>query len=568
MNRTFMIGLRLLTLVILASSGNASSTGIADTRHNLSITGPGPVKSTTEGEICIFCHAPHSARRDIPYLWNRSDSAASYTPYQSSTLRAAVGQPTGASKLCLSCHDGTVAMGALLTRPLEVPFAGGLRFLPEGRAKLGTDLSDDHPVSLVYDAALAVSKPELADPSTLTSVVRLDKNRELQCTACHDPHADSFGKFLVMTNRYSGLCTTCHDKDGWTLASHALSGKTWNGAGTDPWPNSIYATVTENACGNCHVPHSAAGHQRLMNYAIDEDNCLACHTGNVATRNIGVELTKPYGHFVQNYSGAHDPVENFTLARVPKHVECSDCHNPHQSNSAASPGAPRVSGANAGVGGIDTGGLAVNPAQNEYEICYKCHGNNNVISTYQITRQIPQLNTRLEFNPGNPSFHPVAAAGVNPNVPSLLPPYTTASMIRCSDCHNNNSATGPRGPHGSINRFLLAKNYTIADNTTESPFAYELCYGCHSRTSILNDQSFKEHRKHIVGERAPCSACHDAHGVSSIQGNATNNAHLINFDRNIVSPDSSGRLRFEKTGTFRGRCYLNCHGEQHQPESY
>lgn len=567
-NRLFQLGALLTLMGIFLIPGLVSSSSILDTKHNLSISGPGPVKSTTEEEVCVFCHVPHHARRDIPYLWNRSDSTANYLPYQSSTLHATIGQPTGASKLCLSCHDGTVALGALLTRPEEVPFAGGIRFMPEGRAKLGTDLSDDHPISLVYDSALTASNTELADPLSLPAEVRLDRNRELQCTACHDPHKDDYGKFLVMQNQYSGLCTTCHNKDGWTLTSHSTSGQQWNGAGTNPWPNSTYATVSENGCGNCHVPHSAGGHQRLMNYPIEEDNCLVCHTGNVATKNIGSELTKPYGHFVQNYAGVHNPAENFVLGGTPKHVECADCHNSHQSNATTSSGAPLVSGAITGVSGIDASGQAVKYAQNQYEICNKCHGDNNVTTSFPITRQIPQLNVRLEFDQANPSFHPVAGPGVNPNVPSLLPPYTVTSKIYCTDCHDNDDANGPRGPHGSYNAFLLAKNYTTADNTTESPQAYELCYSCHSRASILGDQSFKDHKKHIEERRTPCSACHDAHGISNTQGNPVNNAHLINFDLNIVQPDSLGRLYYEKTGPSSGQCYLNCHGANHSPRSY
>ncbi len=568
MNRLFQIGLALLALALQFIPVTVASNSIIDTKHNLSITGPGPVRSATEGEVCIFCHAPHHARRDIPYLWNRSDSTATYTPYQSSTLTATVGQPTGASKLCLSCHDGTVALGALLTRPDEVPFIGGIRFMPEGRAKLGTDLSDDHPVSFVYDSALAAINAELVDPLNLPPHVKLDKNKELQCTACHDPHKDTFGKFLVMSNQYSGLCTTCHNKDGWTQASHSTSSKQWNGAGTNPWFNSPYPTVAENGCGNCHVNHSAGGHERLLNYAIEEDNCLTCHNGNVATNNIAGELTKPFGHFVQNYSGVHNPAENFVLGGVQKHVECADCHNPHQSNPTPSSGAPFVTGATQGVSGIDIAGQAVRFAQNEYEICFKCHGNNNFVATPPVTRQIDQVNTRLEFDRGNPSYHPVAGPGPSTNVPSLLPPYTTSSTIRCTDCHSSDSASGPKGPHGSLNRYLLAKNYITADNTTESPWTYELCYTCHSRTSILSDQSFKEHRRHIVNSRTPCSACHDAHGISLTQGNAVNNAHLINFDLAIVQPDNQGRLYYQKSGPSSGSCYLKCHNVPHSPRNY
>jgi predicted CXXCH cytochrome family protein len=567
MKRILLAAAVLLMLALYHIPGAVSSGTILDTKHNLSISGPGPVKSTTEGEVCVFCHVPHHARRDIPYLWNRSDATVNYTPYQSTTLHATVGQPTGASKLCLSCHDGTVALGALLTRPQEVPFAGGIRFIPDGRAKIGTDLSDDHPISFAYDSALVTSNPELIDPLGLPPEVKLDKNKELQCTACHDSHKDNFGKFLVMPNQYSGLCTTCHDKDGWPQTSHATSNKPWNGIGTNPWFNSSYPTVAENGCANCHVSHSAGGHERLLNYAIEEDNCLVCHNGNVATKNVETELTKPSGHFVQNYAGIHNPAESLVLGGVQKHVECADCHNAHQSNPAPSSGAPYVSGATAGVSGIDLSGQAIKYSQYQYEICNKCHGDNHVTTSFPITRQIDQLNTRLEFDPASASFHPVAAAGVNPNVPSLLAPYTASSRVLCTDCHNNDSATGPKGPHGSMNAFLLARNYSTADNTMESPWTYELCYSCHSRASILADQSFKGpvgHGKHVVDKNTPCSACHDAHGISNTQGNPVNNAHLINFDLAIVQPDRQGRLYYQKTGTYSGQCYLNCHGKDHE----
>lgn len=573
MIRLFQLGLVVLALGFYFIPATVASNSIVDTRHNLSITGPGPVKSTTEGELCVFCHVPHHARRDIALLWNRSDSTANYTPYQSSTLHATVGQPTGASKLCLSCHDGTVALGALLSRPQEVPFAGGVRFIPEGRARLGTDLSDDHPVSFVYDSALVTSNPELSDPSTLPSHVRLDNNGELQCTACHDPHKDSYGKFLVASNQYSALCTTCHEKEGWPQTSHATSNRTWNGVGANPWFNSPYPTVAENGCNNCHVSHSAGGHERLLNYAIEEDNCLVCHTGNVATKDIASEMTKPYGHFVQDYSGVHDPAENFVLGGVQKHVECADCHNPHQSNSTPSIGAPRVSGATQGVSGIDATGQAVKSAQNQYEICFKCHGDNNFVASLPITRQIDQLNTRLEFDLASPSFHPVTGPRNNPDVPSLLAPYTSSSVILCTDCHGSDDTFGPKGPHGSMNPYLLKKNYTTVDNTTESPLAYELCYSCHSRSSILSDQSFKGpkqsgHNSHVVGRKAPCSACHDAHGISNTQGNPVNNANLINFDLAIVQPNSMGLLFYQKDGRYKGTCQLLCHGKDHINASY
>jgi len=102
---------------------------------------------------------------------------------------------------------------------------------------------------------------------------------------------------------------------------------------------------------------------------------------------------------------------------------------------------------------------------------------------------------------------------------------------------------------------------------TYSTAAYALCNKCHDVDgSIVQNRSFKEHDKHIRGEGASCSVCHDSHGING--GNATNNKFLINFDLSIVGPDSSGRLRYESTGFRRGSCYLTCHGEEHNPKTY
>ena len=144
---------------------------------------------------------------------------------------------------------------------------------------------------------------------------------------------------------------------------------------------------------------------------------------------------------------------------------------------------------------------------------------------------------------------------------------TVATIIYGTDCHNSDSKSGTKGPHGSNYPNLLAYRYETSDFTQENESSYALCYHCHSRNSILNDESFTKHRIHLE-EEIPCSACHDAHGISSAQGTSSNNSHLINFDISIVKENSSGRLEFQDTGTFSGRCYLKCHGKEHSPEEY
>ena len=208
-----------------------------------------------------------------------------------------------------------------------------------------------------------------------------------------------------------------------------------------------------------------------------------------------------------------------------------------------------------------------------YEICLRCHGDSTDQPPARTPRQHEQSNMRLKIQPDNPSFHPVAAIGRNNDVPSLISPLTEQSTINCIDCHNSNQArsvggTGPEGPHGSAFGPILARNYVTVDNSPESPSNYALCYNCHSRDSILGDESFAEHDKHIREENTPCNICHDPHGVSATQGNLTNNTHLINFDTSVVSASSNGLLRFVDQGSRTGSCDLLCHGEDHDNFNY
>jgi hypothetical protein len=292
----------------------------------------------------------------------------------------------------------------------------------------------------------------------------------------------------------------------------------------------------------------------------------------VAQKDIMAEFNKFSRHPITSTTGVHDPKEPAVVST--RHVECYDCHNPH----AARAGAGTLPGPLTGVRGVGTSGSEVNPVTREYEICFRCHADSPNKPAPRTTRQIAQTNVRLEFDTANPSYHPVEGPGKNPNVPSLAGApagLTTSSSIACSDCHNNDTGpgaggVGPNGPHGSAYAPLLVRQYLTTDPNTESASAYALCYNCHSRTSILGNQSFPLHNKHIVGERAACNTCHDPHGISITQGNSLNNSKLINFNINVVSPVSgvTNTPRFESTGTFSGSCYLTCHGKNHNPCSY
>lgn len=543
----------MLSLWLAGTPGLQAASSIRQSKHNLSPSGSGTVASLVapenkSSEMCIFCHTPHTiAKRG---LWNRYDSGVIYTPYHSSTLKASVGQPTGASKLCLSCHDGTVALGQVRSRASRIPMRGTAALMPQGRSNLGTDLSDDHPISFPYNAALAAANGQLQSPP-MKGPVHLDANGELQCTTCHDPHNDQNGKFLVLNNHASALCVTCHNMNYWRQSSHALSANTWNGVSPNPWPHTKEHSVNGNACESCHNPHGAGGKQRLLNSAAEEQNCYPCHNGNVAQKNIQAEFSKPSVHPVLNTLGVHDPVEMpLVSSGAGRHVECDDCHNPHAANNLPAGTVGAASGALAGVRGISASGANLAQVTFEYELCFRCHAETAKGPSY-VNRQFPEINTRLEFQntSGTNSFHPVVYVGRNGNVPSLKPPYTTASKIACTSCHNSDQSTatgnsGPNGPHGSAFAPLLERSLSLAD-IGSNPGNSALCFKCHNFVNT----AWSGHVQHM-GMTA-CLTCHDPHGSP--------NAHLINFNPLIVT----GARSYAARGFNHGSCVLACHGKDH-----
>ncbi len=196
---------------IAFTSGTALAAGIAGTDHDFS------GEPWSGGDLCEVCHTPHNADvttiTGMP-LWAHDTTTSTFTVYTSPTFDGAgtIGQPSGASLACLSCHDGTVAIDSYSGRT-------GTDFMT-GSAAVGTDLTDDHPISFDYTTALATTDGGLFDPSTtasgLTTSGTIDGDMlfssQLQCATCHDVHDKTYNFFLRMDNTGSALCLTCHDK--------------------------------------------------------------------------------------------------------------------------------------------------------------------------------------------------------------------------------------------------------------------------------------------------------------------------------------------------------------------
>lgn len=352
--------------IVSVSLVAAPVSDIANTKHNLSVTGTGAVTATTEDQVCVFCHTPHGAT-NFPGspLWNRQLSNQTYTVYTSSSLDAEdimgqLDQPGGSSKLCLSCHDGTLAIGTVNVlggqQNVNVDLTGTDidGSMPPGQGiqtgftrDLGTNLMNDHPISLTYDTNLANTDTELLDPVAAAHIgvrapgfkpiVPLEATgaggaAQMQCATCHDPHMrDSdpavVSKFLRL-NRFQQsvpvggtfdpdadiVCLACHDKSGWTTSAHAtpaVANETYTVAAGDAREFPTAQPVWQASCLNCHDTHTVHGSRRLLREGTDsvgtpksggnpaiEETCYQCHTAVPIVNNAAGEVKNIQSDFL------------------------------------------------------------------------------------------------------------------------------------------------------------------------------------------------------------------------------------------------------------------------------
>lgn len=243
MRRICCWGLGVLAVLIMSTAAHTGT--IVGSKHDLSAAWSKEPMHTSVlnnyGEVCVYCHTPHGANTSagIP-LWNKSTSTSAYTLYSSATMDTTPSQPSGYSLICLSCHDGMVAPDKVINAPgsganLSGPWYGksaapahwamktgshGTCALchdgypgHDGRnAYIGTDLSNDHPISLTYPTP--AQDPQFVIPPDAQkgfANIKLYLGK-VECPSCHNVHDTAFSPFLRMSNSGSGLCYTCHIK--------------------------------------------------------------------------------------------------------------------------------------------------------------------------------------------------------------------------------------------------------------------------------------------------------------------------------------------------------------------
>lgn len=217
-------GLSCLVILLLLGPGATSDGGVAETKHNFSSPTHSPnAYFWGTQQVCVFCHAVHNANPTTGTLLNHEmNPGTSYTMYTSDTMdMTQSASPHESSLICLSCHDGTIAVNSLNNLPgsegaglYGSPGGAGLdaggRMVSGSHAFVGTDLRDDHPVGLLYDTTKDVNFHPKTGNGQMYPDKLLDDGLYVECTSCHNPHDNTYSNFLVESNSGSNLCLRCH----------------------------------------------------------------------------------------------------------------------------------------------------------------------------------------------------------------------------------------------------------------------------------------------------------------------------------------------------------------------
>lgn len=427
----FSFYLLLLTSHVYAFVA-APTEDVKNTRHNLSSSGSTErsVFTTQTTEICVFCHTPHGANPDsVSFgapIWNRRLSAATYTMYDqvwSKSFEGVLntGQPTGFSRLCLSCHDGTIALGRIINPPGSGGFVRfddttstlqnfsmtyqnsqtsgcvGADCIPIGAGVttgdtrlLGVDLRNDHAISFIFDSTLALKDGELVDPGAAITLhqgqdvsltkpgidpnispakrhvgTNIDVADSVQCTSCHNPHQVDYPKFLRANRLQLDQGTPYSDStkkisSGCPPSCNPPSDKSgFSGAPATPPEGAIICLFCHDKPG---VPYGGIS--------------LSTHFTDPTKINLTSTVSKPlttdlFGTTAQPLSSVinQTPVTVTVGQRA-----CLACHDPHTEQ-----GSIRLLRQ-----GADN---SVNPADVAIEqTCYMCHSpTNNAFNTIDTT---------------------------------------------------------------------------------------------------------------------------------------------------------------------------------------
>lgn len=545
--------------VLLAAAAIAFLTGpagavreskVSQTKHNLSSSGVGTVKSSSETQICVFCHTPHGAdNSQASPLWNKTLATKTYTPYDSSSLDAkaiqgaSAGHPLGSSKLCLSCHDGAMQLGAVRvlrgqqnqTIVVDNANAGAM---PTGQGistgftrQLGgsdnKDLTNDHPISVTYDSTLSQRDGELRQPDSNERFGTVFGKRiagdhyrpmlpleptgasgagQVQCTTCHDPHiretnlANEKNIKFLRANRFQ-------------LAA----------------PTSSYSAINDIICLACH------------DKGLQGDGNSWVYSAH-ANSNVATQLYK-------TGTGSAAEIREFPDNIPVWKASCLNCHDTH--TVTGSRRLLREGVDTAAVGGIKSGG---NPAIEE--TCYQCHRDAaasilvedtnkvvpNIRSDFQLTYKMPITGTEVHDIGGDPAetTYVNCASTTNKCGADFIEARAKLAQrhAECTDCHNPHRVAKNRlffGSSGSIqtpdtegthNHLDTTSGHTnVASGVLRGTWGVEPSYSSNSFHSLASNYTVRrgdpgndsipntsatDTKSYVTREYQVCLKCHSS----------------------------------------------------------
>lgn len=224
-------------------------------------TGDGVTANATPNSVglCSYCHTPHQAS-STALLWNHSLSTNTFTWDEAKTAGGtsyATITPAykGPSVKCLSCHDGSVAIGDVKLYQEGPGNFNTFKLTGGVQVAKGADMSGNHPIAMPYPLGNAVStyngKTTGADVplgdfqaaplvgAGLSTVKLYNDNGSglitaggvagkagIECSSCHDVHNKASVDDLFLRGKIAGtgpnstlgvvndgyLCAQCHSK--------------------------------------------------------------------------------------------------------------------------------------------------------------------------------------------------------------------------------------------------------------------------------------------------------------------------------------------------------------------
>ena len=425
---------------------------------------------------------------------------------------------------------------------------------------------------------------------------------------------------------FKGNCTKCHTDGSTTRLTIHYSAEDRLAAALGAAKPAGSTSTEENLCYECHSGGLTAG---TDGYGINPNGTPMSAT----SRGIALEFAKTNRHKVETYKGLHKADEyNAAPASVApgtatgwwgagnanKHVECEDCHNPHEaqakrpapSATSVRPNATlagatgvTISGANKGTWGVNVNGATdglwnpagaagtpvaptydkTSPAAYEWQLCLKCHSvyafgtspPNVSVNLGNQTPGGPQTDVGKDFSPTNYAYHPLFKAGRNQ-------PATGLNALW-------NSSTGRRLISGTNTGWGLAN--TMTDGWLATSLV--ACSDCHGSEDPSGPSgAHGSTRKWMLKSADPNIKVTIANGTVTTPNNGTITAaeagnFCLNCHRRDVygdgtaqGPTYQGFSRMSHNGDWNGSCAgvsytsaaisgcMNCHGGRKDDSSF